>query len=128
MIRWLRTQLERCLMDRAFRTLHEKIEDQDKQIRNLLAAREKVAGHIKHKEQEVKVVVKEKRVNQNELDRQIGINRILKRKRHLESARQRAVIQQLRDFVDNATFLKICESVQRLPDSEFISDREEVAQ
>jgi hypothetical protein len=126
MIKYLRAQLERCLMDRAFKTLHDKIADQDKQIRNLIAAREKVAKHIHHETNEstqrVKHAVADKKVKESELDRQLGINRILKKKRHLEGQRQKAIIQQLRDFTDNDTFLKICEDIGRRPDSEFLGD------
>lgn len=122
MIRYLRAQLERCLMDRAFRTLHDKIEDQSRQIRNLEAARDKVVSHTRHQAQEVKIVYKEKKENQSELDRQLGINRILKVKRHLEGQRQKAIIAQLRDFTDKDTFLKICDDVSRRPDSEFMQD------
>lgn len=126
MIKYLRAQLERCLMDRAFRTLHDKIADQDKQIRALIAARDKVVAHTQHQakesKQQVKHAVADKKVKQSELDRQLGINRILKKKRHLEGQRQKAIIQQLRDFTDNDTFLKICEDIGRRPDSEFMGD------
>lgn len=122
MIKYLRKQLERCLMDLAFRTLHEKIEDQGKQIKSLIQAREKVAGHIQHQQKEVVYVQTDKRAIQSELDRQLGINRILKKKRHLEGQRQKEIIQQLRDFTDNETFLKICEDVGRRPDSDFLGD------
>lgn len=122
MIRYLRAQLERCLMDRAFRMLHEKIEDQGKQIKNLIKAREKVTGHIHHQEKEVVYVQQDKRAVQSELDRQLGINKILKKKRHLEGQRQKAIIQQLRDFAGEENFLKICRDIGSLPDNEFLGD------
>ena len=125
MIKYLRNQLERCLMDRAFRTLHDKIEDQGKQIKSLIQTREKAAGHIQHQQREVVYVQTDKRAIQSELNRQLGINRILKKKRHLEGQRQKAIIQQLRDFTDGETFIKICEDVGRRPDSEFMSDWED---
>lgn len=122
MIKYLRKQLERCLMDRAFRTLHEKIEDQGKQIKALIQAREKVAGHIQHQQKEVVYIQTDKRAIQSELERQLGINRILKKKRHLEGQRQKAIIQQLRDFAGEENFLKICRDIGGRPDSEFLGD------
>lgn len=122
MITYLRNQLERCLMDRAFRTLHDKIEDQGKQIKSLIQAREKVAGHIQHQQKEVVYVQADKRAVKSELDRQIGINKILKKKRHIEAQRNHALVQQLRDFVDNDVFLKICQDLRARPDSDFLGD------
>ena len=122
MIKYLRAQLERCLMDRAFRTLHDKIADQDKQIRNLLAAREKVAGHAKHQDAEVRYVIREKKESQGELDRQLGINRVLKTKRHIESQRNKALVEQLRMQIDEGLFLEICMQHNAQPDSKFIDE------
>jgi len=122
MIKWLRNQIERCLMDRAFRNLHDKIDDQARQIKSLMAARDKVVSHTQHQANEVKAVAQEKKVKQSELDRQLGINRILKVKRHLEGQRQKAVIDQLRDYCTKETFAAICEDVRKRPDSEFIGD------
>lgn len=126
MIAYLRRQLERCLMDRAFRTLHEKIEDQAAQIKQLESKRENVQSHVKgiekQAENRIESYKRDYRASKLELDRQLGINRILKKKRHLEGQRQKAIIQQLRDFTDPDTFLKICKDIGSRPDSEFLGD------
>lgn len=126
MIKYLRKQLERCLMDRAFRTLHEKIEGQASQIKQLESKRENIQSHVGHIEQQCKNKIESYKrdytANKSELDRQLGINRILKKKRHLEGQRQKAIIQQLRDFAGEENFLKICRDVGGRPDSEFLGD------
>lgn len=126
MITYLRKQLERCLMDRAFRTLHEKIDDQAAQIKQLESKRENVQSHIKSIEKQadnrVESYKRDYIANKSELDRQLGINRILKKKCHLKGQRQKAIIQQLRDFAGEENFLKICRDVGGRPDSEFMGD------
>lgn len=126
MFTYLRKQLERCLMDRAFRTLHEKIEDQAAKIKQLESKRENVQSHIGHIEKQadnrIASYKRDHTAIKNELDRQVGINRILKKKRHLEGQRQKAIIQQLRDFAGEENFLKICRDVGGRPDSEFLGD------
>lgn len=126
MIAYLRRQLERCLMDRAFRTLHEKIEDQGKQIKQLHAQRDRVQAHIGEIEkscaEKIDNAITDRNAAKSELDRQTGINLVIKTKRHIESQRQKAVINQLRDFMTPEQFVKICESVNALPDSEFIAE------
>lgn len=126
MIAYLRRELERCLMDRAFRTLHEKIEDQGKQIKQLHAQRDRVQSHIGEIEkscaEKIDSAITDRNAAKSELDRQIGINRVIKTKRHIESQRQKTVINQLRDFMTPEQFVKICESVNALPDSDFIAE------
>lgn len=120
---WLRKELDRCLMDRAFRTLHEKIEDQDKQIRTLLAARDKVINHTKQQTAIVQVVKKDKQSTRDELQRQIKANQRNKIKYHIENERQDAIIKQLCDLVDKETFRKICADIRGRPDSEFLPEK-----
>lgn len=126
MIAYLRRELERCLMDRAFRTLHEKIDDQGKQIKQLHAQRDRVQAHIgdieKSCAEKIDNAITDRNAAKSELDRQIGINRVIKTKRHIEGQRQKAVINQLRDFMTPEQFVKICESVNALPDSDFIAE------
>lgn len=126
MIAYLRRELERCLMDRAFRTLHEKIESQDKVIKQLYKARDGIASHLSQIEKDcaekIDNAITDRNAAQSELDRQIGINRVIKTKRHIESQRHKAVINQLRDFMTPEQFVKICESVNALPDSDFIAE------
>lgn len=122
-IGWLKRELDRCLMDRAFRMLHERIDDKEGQIRNLISARERMAKQYKENEQVILAVNKKDKEHtkkaQSELDRQLNVNRILKSKHYIESQRQAAIIQQLRDLVDPVTFIKICEDVTGRPDKEF---------
>jgi len=126
MIAYLRRELERCLMDRAFRTLHEKIESQDKVIKQLYKARDGIANHLSQIEKDcaekIDNAITDRNEAKSELDRQIGINRVIKTKRHIEGQRQKAVINQLRDFMTPEQFVKICESVNALPDSDFIAE------
>lgn len=126
MIAYLRRELERCLMDRAFRTLHEKIESQDKVIKQLYKARDGIANHLGQIEKDcaekIDNAINDRSAAKSELDRQIGINRVIKTKRHIESQRQKAVINQLRDFMTPEQFVKICEGVNALPDSDFIAE------
>lgn len=125
MIAYLRRELERCLMDRAFRALHEKIDDLNRQVKQLAAAKERVLTNLKQQEDDLKQkidnAITDRNAAKSELDRQLGINRVIKTKRHIESQRQKAVINQLRDFMTPEQFVKICESVNALPDSEFIA-------
>lgn len=126
MIAYLRRELERCLMDRAFRTLHEKIDDLNRQVKQLAAAKERVLLNLKQQEDDLKQKIDNAITDRNEakseLDRQVGINRVIKTKRHIENQRQKAVINQLRDFTTPEQFVKICEGVNALPDSEFIAE------
>lgn len=126
MIAYLRKQLERCMMDRAFRQLHEKIEDQAAQIKQLESKRENVQAYIKSIEAQadnrISSYKRDYAANKSELDRQLGINRILKKKRHLEGQRQKAIIQQLRDFAGEDDFMRICRDVGSRPDSEFLGE------
>lgn len=126
MIAYLRRELERCLMDRAFRTLHEKIDDLNRQIKQLSAAKDRVLINLKQQEddfkQKIDNAITDRNAAKSELDRQLGINRVIKTKRHIEGQRQKAIINQLRDFMTPEQFVKICESVNALPDSDFISE------
>lgn len=121
-MRWLRKELERCLMDRAFRTLHDKIEDQRKQILNLEAARDRVVKNTQQQTVVAKAATKEGRVKRSLYDQQVGVNRLLKLKHHVASQRQGEIIRQLRDLVDKVVFQRICDDVYAIPDAEFTKD------
>lgn len=126
-MRWLRKELDRCLMDRAFRTLHETIEERDtkitnlrKQITNLETARDKVLMNTQQQTIAAKAAAKDGRVARSEYDRQLGINRVLKAKNHIRIERYKALVKQLRDFVDASIFQKICADLDGRPDSDFV--------
>lgn len=92
----------------------------EQQIRDLLAGREKMARHVALLDDRIKELQLERTQAKTEIGRLLSINQLLKRKRYMENGRQRAIIEQLRDFAGADNLKRISNDVKCRPDAEFM--------